>query len=132
MVRVMNGRASQRKGSDFERALAAYFNTSVFAGQDRVSRAPLSGGGFTSLNSGGSDLLGLPNLFVEAKRTERLNIREALLQAEGNRYRRNALDDLPIVITRRNQEPLARSIVALRLEDFLTLYTAYLDQRGLR
>lgn len=125
----VSGRGAKAKGDKFERELAAYFNAHLFDGVERVTRAPLSGGGFTSMNSGGADLMGTPMLFVEAKRTERLNIREALVQAIGNTGRRQS-GDIPTVITRRNLEPLDDSIVAMRLSDFTSLYQMALRHTG--
>ena len=41
----MSGKAPKRKGDGYERELAKYFNEKVFDGEDKVQRAPLSGGG---------------------------------------------------------------------------------------
>ena len=101
----LTGKSLKRKGDTFERDLARWFNIKLFGGTERVTRAPLSGGGYTSLNSGGADLIGLPLVFVEAKRTEKLNIREALRQAIGNVFKRQT-PDVPVDITRRSQENL--------------------------
>lgn len=117
------GRASVIKGRTFERELAAYFretlNLAVFrtAATSQVN-APTP--------TGHSDLVGLPALAIEAKRTEALNIRSALRQSI-----RNAVPpEIPVVITRRNREPTPDAIVALRLADFITLYRAFLSERG--
>jgi len=128
-VKRLQGRALKRKGDEYERDLARWFNAKLFGGTERVSRAPLSGGGFTTLNSGGADLLGLPLVFVEAKRTEKLNIREALRQAIGNTTKRQS-PDVPVVITRRSQEKIEDSIVALRLKDFTDMLGIVLVEGG--
>lgn len=128
-MKRLQGRALKRKGDEYERDLARWFNAKLFGGTERVSRAPLSGGGFTTLNSGGADLLGLPLVFVEAKRTEKLNIREALRQAIGNTTKRQS-PDVPVVITRRSQEKIEDSIVALRLKDFTDMLGIVLVEGG--
>ena len=123
----LTGKSLKRKGDTFERDLARWFNIKLFGGTERVTRAPLSGGGYTSLNAGGADLIGLPLVFVEAKRTEKLNIREALRQAIGNVFKRQS-PDVPVVITRRSQEKLEDSIVAMRLRDFTDmLHVVYIE-----
>jgi hypothetical protein len=121
----INGRRMKEKGSEFERELAAYLNARLNL---QSSRAPLSGGGKVGL-SGGADLLGTPGLFVEAKRVESLNIREALRQAVTN-VRKTASPEAPVVIARRNRETTGESLVALRLDDFLTFYHAFLLYTG--
>lgn len=125
----LTGKSLKRKGDTFERDLARWFNVNLFGGTERVTRAPLSGGGYTSLNAGGADLIGLPLVFVEAKRTEKLNIREALRQAIGNVFKRQS-PDVPVVITRRSQEKLEDSIVALRLSDFTDMLEIVYRQQG--
>ena len=122
-------RGLKAKGDKFERELASWFNTQVFNGEPRASRAPLSGGGFTSLNSGGADLLGLPGLFVEAKRVERLNFHEAMAQAVGNVTKRHS-PDVPAVISRRNQQSLPDALVTMRLSDFTRWYRQLLLHHG--
>lgn len=116
------------KGDRYELDLAAYLNKTVFKEQ-RCQRAPLSGGGRIGLQAGGADILGTPFVFVEAKRTERLNVREAMLQAERN-IAQTRSPEAPTVITRRNREPLEDSLVVMRLKDWAALYEALLRQHG--
>lgn len=115
----------KRKGDDFERELATYLNERL-----RIAsyRAPLSGGGKVGMY-GGSDVLGAPDLFIEAKRVERLNFHAALKQAEDNKVKTQS-PDFPVVINRRNREPTGRSLVLLRLDDFIQLYRHYLHGEG--
>lgn len=115
----------KRKGDDFERELAAYINEKVGIS---CFRAPLSGGGKVGM-VGGTDILGAPELFIEAKRVERLNFHDALRQAEGN-IGKTASQDRAVVINRRSREPTGRSLVLLRLDDFLSLYRGYLIRHG--
>jgi hypothetical protein len=117
--------SSQRKGSGYERELAAHINE--VTGLDSF-RAPLSGGGNLKM-TGGSDIMGTPEVFIEAKRVERLNFHDALRQAERN-IRTAKSPDMPLVVNRRNRMKTGESLCLLRLDDFLKLYTSYLKQEG--
>lgn len=116
----MSGKAPKRKGDGYERELAKYFNEKVFGGEDRVQRAPLSGGGAVK-SSGGSDLKNTPYIFVEAKRTEKFQIHQSMRQAEDN-IEISKSNDMPIVITRRNRTETGDSLCILKLDDFLKMY----------
>lgn len=116
----MSGKAPKRKGDGYERELAKYFNEKVFGGEDKVQRAPLSGGGAVK-SSGGSDLKNTPYIFVEAKRTEKFQIHQSMRQAEDN-IEISKSNDMPIVITRRNRTETGDSLCILKLDDFLKMY----------
>tara|TARA_B100001057_G_scaffold25136_1_gene23177 strand:- start:2968 stop:3396 length:429 start_codon:yes stop_codon:yes gene_type:complete len=116
---------SKRKGDNYERELAAYINDKVGT---KSFRAPLSGGGNVGM-SGGADLLGVPELFVEAKRVERLNFHDALRQAERNAEKTGS-SETPIVINRKNRQPTGDSLCLVRLDEFLKFYKAYLVLEG--
>ena len=121
------GNPQKRKGDRYEVDLAHWFNDHIF-NENRCQRAPLSGGGKIDV-VGGADLIGTPDIFVEAKRVERLNVREAMKQAERN-IRLTHAPEKPVVITRRNGEKLGESLVVMRLHDWRELYTAYLLEKG--
>ena len=116
----MSGKAPKRKGDGYERELAKYFNEKVFDGEDKVQRAPLSGGGAVK-SSGGSDLKNTPCIFVEAKRTEKFQIHQSMRQVEEN-IEISKSNDMPIVITRRNRTETGDSLCVLKLDDFLKMY----------
>ena len=116
----MSGKAPKRKGDGYERELAKYFNEKVFDGEDKVQRAPLSGGGAIK-SSGGSDLKNTPYIFVEAKRTEKFQIHQSMRQVEDN-IEISKSNDMPIVITRRNRTETGDSLCVLKLDDFLKMY----------
>ena len=118
----------KRKGDAYERELAKYLNDNVYR-EERCFRAPLSGGGKHNLHHGGADLTGTTDLFVEAKRTERLNIRDALRQSVRNKTESSS-PELPVVITRRNGEKTGESIVSMHLDDFIVFYESYLREQG--
>ncbi len=119
--------SSKRKGDTYERELAAYINEKT--GLNTAHRAPLSGGGKVGM-SGGADILGVPSLFIEAKRVERLNFHDALRQAERNIDKTNS-PEKPIVINRKNRMPTGESLCLMRLDDLLVFYCAYLKLHGI-
>ena len=103
----MSGRASACKGANGERELA------------RVLEAE----GYT-IERGGSqsygtvpDLMGLSGIHIEVKRKERLNLSDAMKQAEADSERFQ--DGAPTVFHRRNREPWR---VTMNLADWITLY----------
>lgn len=79
--------------------------------------------------TGGSDLLGTPDLFIEAKRVERLNFHDAMRQAERNIKTSNS-PDVPIVVNRKNRMTTGDSLCLIRLDDFLKFYLAFLQREG--
>ena len=68
---------------------------------------------------GEADLLGLPGIHVECKRTEKLNLYEAVEQAK-----RDAADseELPVVFHRRNR---CEWLAIMPLDAFMELYGKY-------
>ena len=101
------GSKSQRKGAGGERELAAV----------------LRGYGY-SIERGGSlsfgevpDLVGLPDIHIEVKRVERLNVPEAMRQAVRDSEAFH--DGAPVVFHRRSREPW---LVTMRLADWMDLY----------
>lgn len=117
------------KGDKYERELGKYFNEVL--GIETAHRAPLSGGGFVGNMVGGADVIGVPDLFIEAKRVERLNFMDAVRQAESNRDKTNS-PEVPIVINRRNQMTTGQSLCVLRLDDFIKFYKVYLETTGVK
>ena len=126
--RSVLGNPQKAKGDRYEVDLAHYFNDEVFK-EEQCQRAPLSGGGRIGTHAGGSDLLGTTGVFVEAKRVERLNFRDAMHQAERNIKATNS-PEFATVITRRNREALDDSVVMMRLKDWKEFYIAYLQREG--
>jgi len=119
----------KNKGDGYERELAAHFNEALYGGLPRIFRAPLSGGGRSLLGGGQADLTGTPEVWVEAKRTEKFSPLEAMRQAERGIAAANS-PDFPVVINRRNHTKTGDSLVVMRLDDWLALYRLYLEGRG--
>ena len=65
---------------------------------------------------GQPDLVGLSGVHVECKRTERLNLYEAMEQAKRDSAN---TDEMPVVFHRRNN---CEWLVVMRLDDFMTIY----------
>jgi len=116
----MKGRSSKKKGSGYERELAAYLNETVGLSS---RRALLSGGG---RNEGGADLDGTPLIHVEAKRTETFAPYAAMAQAEAA-ITKSGDKVMPVVINRRNNMKTGESLAVMRFDDFLRMNSAYLS-----
>ena len=106
----MMGAKSQRKGADGERELAALLHQ---YGHDVRRGGSLSYGSLP-------DLYGLPGVHIEVKRVERLNLAEAMKQAERDSERFK--DGFPTVFHRRNREGWQ---VTMKLSDWMRLYTTF-------
>lgn len=65
-------------------------------------------------SNGDADVVGLPGIWIEVKRTERLNIYEALNQAK-----RDCKDNIPVVMHKKNNHEW---IVIQRLDDWIEMY----------
>jgi hypothetical protein len=143
-------KSPKSKGDGYERDLAEFFNTQLLAGVHRRTdfrRAPLSGGGVTDSTfdltgtdivtagfaQNGSGLMALTyaregrfELGIEAKRTERINVWEAMEQAVRHRVSMaergyDITRVVPMVITRKNHVPIADSLVVMKLSDLIRL-----------
>ena len=116
----------KKKGDDYERQISKYIN---FQTGLNSSRAPLSGGGAQFLigndRAGSADILGVPYIWPECKRTERLSIYEAMAQAmRGVAAKKTG--EFPTVFTRRNFMDTENSLVVMLLKDWIKLYQSYL------
>lgn len=101
------GNKSQRKGANGERELAAVLREYGYS---------IERGGSMSFGEV-PDLSGLPNIHIECKRVERLNVSAAMKQAERDSERFH--DGAPAVFHRRSREPW---LVTMRLADWIPLY----------
>lgn len=101
------GKSSQRKGANGERELAAILRE---RGYDVKRGGSLTFGEIP-------DLTGLPGVHIECKRVERLNMAEAMAQAERDAQRFG--DGIPAVFHRCSRFPW---LVTMKLDDWLELY----------
>lgn len=104
----MSGSSSARKGANGERELAAVLREYGY----NIER-----GGSMSFGEV-PDLTGLPGIHIEVKRRERLNVPEAMKQAQRDSERFK--DGAPAVFHRRNRESW---LVTMRLADWISLYS---------
>jgi hypothetical protein len=111
------------KGDQFERDLCAYFTEAL--GVD-VFRSLYTKDPTMQETVGACDLMGVPELAVEAKRVEKLSFPAAYAQAVRN----TALGEHPVVINRRSRQKLGESYVILSLDDFTEFYRAWGVSKG--
>lgn len=65
-----------------------------------------------------ADVVGVPNLHIECKNVQRLNVRNAMAQSE-----RDARDgEVPVVMHKMDRKPW---LVTLNLDDFMQMYMAW-------
>ena len=100
------GRMSRNKGKTGERELA---NILKEHGYNARRGAQYCGA------NGDADVVGLPGIHIEVKRTETLSLYTALEQAESDARE----DEIPVVFHRRNRK---RWVVIMELENFLNMY----------
>lgn len=100
------GKMSREKGKRGELEIAHLLREHGYEG----SRGQQRKGGPDS-----PDVKGLPGIHIEVKRTEKLNLYEAMAQSR----RDSGPEDIPVVIHRRNNRGW---IVAMGFEDFMKLY----------
>lgn len=101
------GRSSQRKGRAGELELCRILQAH---GYQVEPGEPVSYGTVP-------DLAGLPGVHIECKRVERLNVPEAMAQAERDAQRFG--DGAPAVFHRRSRSPW---LVTMKLDDWIELY----------
>ena len=101
------GKQSQRKGAAGELELVEILNGYGYETE--------RGGSLTYGTV--PDVTGLPGIHIECKRSERLNISDAINQAARDSLRFR--DGLPAVFHRRNRQPW---LVTMRLIDWMTIY----------
>lgn len=98
----MNSRAKGAKG---ERELAGILRSHGFDARRGQQYSGLQGD---------ADVVGLPNIHIECKRVERLNIYDAIDQAK-----RDTQGDLPAVFHRKNN---CEWLVTMTLDDWMKIY----------
>lgn len=101
------GKQSQRKGAAGELELVEILNGYGYETE--------RGGSLTYGTV--PDVTGLPGIHIECKRSERLNISDAINQAARDSLRFR--DGLPAVFHRRNRQPW---LVTMRLIDWMRIY----------
>ena len=106
---------SKQKGNRYERELAKTFRAYGFTEARR-------GVQYSGKQGEADDVVGLPHIHIEAKHVERLNLYEAIKQAERDANP----DEFPCVFHRRNR---TKTYVTMSLDDWMALYITWLDIR---
>lgn len=104
------GKSSRDKGAKGERDVAKLFRC---YGIEARRGCQFHGG------PDSPDVAGVPGLHIEVKRVERLDLYGALEQC----WRDTEMDDIPVVVHRRNGKPW---IVAMDFNDFMRLYLPWM------
>lgn len=118
--------SAKRKGDGYEREIARWLDEALFGGEQKIFRMPLSGGGAHIGGGGRADIIGTPDVWVEAKRTERCQPYAAMEQAERG-IKAAKSNEMPVVITRRNRVSTEDSLVMMRMKDWVNLYQTYIQ-----
>lgn len=103
------GKMSREKGKRFERQLARYF-------QDHGYDAHRSAQ-FMGKTGQAADVIGLPDIHIEAKHCESMRLYEWMDQAI--RDAEAAKDGLPAVFHKKNNADI---LVTMRLDDWMSIY----------
>jgi Holliday junction resolvase len=103
---------SNRKGRDGEEELVRKIREQGFP---RIRRSQQ----YCGKSGESADLIGLPNIHIECKRVEKLNIFEAIKQAIRD-VLHSGTSKLACVFHRKNRE---RWLVTMTLEDWFVLYS---------
>lgn len=102
------GKTSREKGKRGEREVAAFLRSE---GYDAHRGVQYHGGPESP------DVVGLPGIHIEVKRTERFDLYGALAQSKGD-----AGKDMPIVVHRKNE---CEWVVVQPLKDWIELYRSW-------
>lgn len=102
------GKTSREKGKRGEREVAAFLRSE---GYDAHRGVQYHGGPESP------DVVGLPGIHIEVKRTERFDLYGALSQSKGD-----AGEDMPIVVHRKNE---CEWVVVQPLKDWIELYRSW-------
>ena len=114
MTNSERGRMSRRKGQTGELELAHILQDHGFTDVRRTSQ-------YCGKTGDASDLVGLPGVHIESKRTERLSLYEAMGQARRDAQAAGK-GSFPAVFHRRSKQPW---LVVMDLDDWCEMYRAY-------
>lgn len=77
---------------------------------------------YAGINSD-ADVVGVPYLHLEVKRTEKLRLDAAMEQSQ----RDSKEDEIPVVVHRKDRQDWR---ITMKLEEFMPIYMAWLKQKG--
>lgn len=102
---------SKEKGARFERELASKFKEYGFEDSRRTAQ-------YCGNTGDASDVVGLPNLHIEAKHQEKMELYKWMQQAI-NDAEASGTDSIPAVFHKKNRADI---LVTMRFEDFMKIY----------
>jgi Holliday junction resolvase len=105
---------SKQKGARFERLLASKFREYGYDDSRRTAQ-------YCGNTGDASDVVGLPNLHIEAKHQEKMYLYDWVDQAKRD-AEANGQGKLPAVFHKKNNADI---LVTMRLDDFMTIYNEY-------
>ena len=73
--------------------------------------------------NGDADVVGLPDIHIECKRNEHLNLYDAISQSRAD----STLDEFPVVMHRKNN---SEWLVTMTLADWIELYAEYQEAQN--
>lgn len=100
---------SRRKGAEFERKLANILKEYGYAAR--------RGQQYCGAN-GDADVVGLPNIHIEAKAVEKLNLYDAMEQSKKDAV----CQEIPVVVHKKNRKNI---LVTMELDSFMKMYLEY-------
>lgn len=105
---------SKAKGAKFERTLATIFKEYGFSESRRTAQ-------YCGKSGDASDVVGLPNIHVEAKHQEKMYLYDWVAQAKRD-AKANGRGHLPAVFHKKNN---AEILVTMPLEAWMEIYREY-------
>ena len=104
---------SKQKGARFERLLAGIFRDYGYKDSRRTAQ-------YCGNTGDAADVIGLPNLHIEAKHQERMQLYDWMAQAKRDAEAGGG--KLPAVFHKKNN---AAILVTMELDDFMQIYSEY-------
>ena len=105
---------SKQKGARFERTLAGIFRDYGYTESRRTAQ-------YCGNTGDASDVIGLPNLHIEAKHQERMQLYDWMAQAKRDAEAGGG-KMLPAVFHKKNHAPI---LVTMEINDFMQIYNEY-------
>lgn len=105
---------SKQKGARFERLLASKFREYGYADSRRTAQ-------YCGNTGEASDVVGLPNLHIEAKHQETMRLYDWMDQAKRD-AEAGGEGRIPVVFHKKNHADI---LVTVRFEDFMEIYKEY-------
>lgn len=103
---------SKQKGNRFERLLASKLRDYGYKEARRTAQ-------YCGNTGDAADVIGLPNIHIEAKHCERMSLYEWIAQAKRDA---GSSGKLPAVFHKKNN---AEILVTMELDDFMKIYSEY-------